>query len=122
MEEADNESRRVMEEVERQIHELHQIYKDILVQKDALISDIRRLSNENLERVEKMDAAPRNIDIDDHMRRLKQINFPEAPKKAKSQPAPEPKQEAVKDESPKEELPQKEASANTNTSFFDEIE
>jgi cell division initiation protein len=122
MEEADNESRRVMEEVERQIHELHQIYKDILVQKDALISDIRRLSNDNLDRVNKLDTAPRNLDIDEHMSRLKQINFPELPKKAKKEQAPPPAQAAVKDEAAQQEIPQKESSSDASSSFFDEIE
>lgn len=131
VEEAENESRRIMDEMERQIHALHQVYKDIMHQKQSLIADIRRLSNENLERVEKLETDKEAFDIEGILKNLKELHAP-----AESKKSAKPKNQ-VKKENPatapatgvpaKAEVEQvsektEKGDSDDSKSFFDEIE
>jgi len=127
--------------MERQIYDMHQIYKDIQNQKSSLISDIRHLSKDNLERIERLDKQTKSLDIEGQIRRLKQINqgVPEPDKskpaslKSEKQPVDEKKpeetgenKEARDTKDTKEAKDAREAreakEPSTETSFFDEIE
>lgn len=130
VEEAENESRRIMDEMERQIHALHQVYKDIIHQKQALIADIRRLSNENLDRVEKLEIDKEAFDIEGILKDLKKLHIPPAKEKPKAREGTN-KEARVETESspPQESPPEKEMieapksdGSDSSKSFFDEIE
>ena len=121
LEESENESRRIMDELERQIHEMHQIFKDIQNQKDSLISEIRHLSNDSLERIGKLDAQTRTLDIEGQLKQLKR----HASTIIEPAPSPRPvqteKAENTKKNNSSSEKLTPEPSEET-TSFFDEIE
>jgi len=120
LEEAENDSRRIIDDMERQVYEMHQIYKEIKNHKDSMISDIRYLSKDSLERAEKIDAQSKTLDIEGPMKRINRntsevthsdSTAPEQPTKAKQKEVSE-KPQAQKSPEPSEET----------SSFFDEIE
>ena len=140
MEEAESESRRMVDEMERQIYELHQIFKDIQNQKDSMIADIRHLSKDGLERVEKLDAKSKTLNVEAQINRLNRLSSeseapkaPERPKDPKPKARPKEQQpedtldkeriEVQSEEAPvKKQVKKSSAPSEETSSFFDEIE
>jgi len=118
IEKADNESRRILEDMERQVHALHQIYRNVENHKDSLISEIRHLAQQSLERIEKISKNAKSIDINSQLENLKRGKGPNL--------GLEEKNDIKKETKPVSETsvsaPPGEKEASKSGSFFDEIE
>jgi len=127
IEESEISSKQLVEEMEDRLKELVENYKKLEQQRDNLLSDLKRISNETLERADRVVKNSDDFNPDQYLSRarkeLKKIIYPN------SEPAPTPV--PVKIEVPKEEAkpsPVLEetkpvaAQASTGTrSFFDDI-
>ncbi len=121
LEESENDSRRIMDDLERQIHEMHQIFKDIQNQKDSLISEIRHLSNDSLERISKLEARTSTLDIEGQLKQLKRHGSAIIEPVSSTSPIQAEKAENTKKNNAPSEKSTPAPSEET-TSFFDEIE
>jgi cell division initiation protein len=118
IEEADDASRKILDDMERQVHELHHIYRNIENHKDSLISEIRHLAQESLERIEKISRNTKSVDLDSQLKNLKRSNEPNLAKKTKKDVK---REEEPVSEKPVITPPVKEKAPQSG-SFFDEIE
>lgn len=127
IEESEVSSKALAEEMEDRLKELVEDYKKLEQQRDNLLSDLKRLSNETLERAEranKRDEFNPDQFFSKAKKDLKKIIYPNL------EPAPTPAPMPVQVETPKAEpVPVKEeikivevsVSSTTTRSFFDEI-
>jgi len=109
IEEAEMLSRQMLDEMEERLKSLGQHYKTLELHRDNLLSDLKRLAGETIDRVERAKTASRDFDPDQHLalakRESKRTLFPNAEieKEIKSAlptitptPVPAPVQEPVK--------------------------
>src|SRR6185295_1244146 len=80
-------TRQLLAEMEDQLKALSDQYKSLLTQRDNLLSDMKRLSNDTIERVERVENSARAFDPDKHLsaakRQVRKNIFPnESEKKA----------------------------------------
>lgn len=82
IEEADMLSRQMLDEMEERLKTLGQHYKTLELHRDNLLSDLKRLAGETLDRVERAKSASRDFDPDQHLalakRESKKALFPNA--------------------------------------------
>jgi cell division initiation protein len=97
IEEAEMLSRQLLDEMEERLKALGQHYKTLELHRDNLLSDLKRMAGETLDRVERAKSASRDFDPDQHLalakRESKKALFPNAEleneiKKSLEQPAP----------------------------------
>jgi vacuolar-type H+-ATPase subunit D/Vma8 len=99
-------SRQMLDEMEERLKSLGQHYKTLELHRDNLLSDLKRLAGETLDRAERAKSISREFDPDQHLavakRESKKALFPNAEieKEIKSalppiQPTPEPVKVAV---------------------------
>jgi cell division initiation protein len=120
IEEAEMISKQMLEEMEEQLKTLGQHYKTLELHRDNLLSDLKRMAGETIDRVERAKTAARDFDPDQHIawakRESKKALFPNAEIESeikKSLPAPaqtEPVKQVL------EEVP------HSQRSFFDDIQ
>jgi cell division initiation protein len=121
IEEAEMISKQMLEEMEEQLKMLGQHYKTLELHRDNLLSDLKRMAGETIDRVERAKTAARDFDPDQHIawakRESKKALFPNAEIESeikKSLPPPPAQQEPVKQVL--EEVP------HSQRSFFDDIQ
>lgn len=116
LEEAENNSRKIVDDMERRIYDLHQVYKDIENQKDTLMSEIKHLARESLERIEKISKKNVSFDFEAQLKNIQKGAGPLRVEKNKNLQEEE-KKERVDSATkvPKVKEP-------SGGSFFDEIE
>ena len=123
IEEAEFISRQMLEEMEDRLKTLGQHYKTLELHKDNLLSDMKRLAGETIDRVDRAKTAARDFDPDQHLafakRETKKALFPNAEvereiKSAMALPAQPQSVEAPKNSYAHEPKIQK--------SFFDDIQ
>jgi cell division initiation protein len=121
IEEAEMISKQMLEEMEEQLKTLGQHYKTLELHRDNLLSDLKRMAGETIDRVERAKTAARDFDPDQHVawakRESKKALFPNAEIEneiKKSLPHPVPQPEPVKQVL--EEVP------HSQRSFFDDIQ
>lgn len=135
MEEADIQSRHAVEEMEEQLKTLGQTYRVLENYRDDLLSNIKMLSNDALEKVARAASQTKHFDLEDQIMKAKSISTTfklqnrntkavtvakneEEPSIVETQESKE--QEVVYDSNPKlESSPSK---PSKNKSFFDDIE
>jgi cell division initiation protein len=97
IEEAEMISKQMLEEMEEQLKALGQHYKTLELHRDNLLSDLKRMAGETIDRVERAKTAARDFDPDQHIawakRESKKALFPNAEieseiKKSLPPPAP----------------------------------
>jgi cell division initiation protein len=123
MEEAEYLSKQLLAEMEERLKTLGQHYKTLELHKDNLLSDMKRLAAETIDRVERAKTAARDFDPDQHLalakRESKRTLFPNAEVEREIKNAMAlPSQEAMK------EVPQPVFSTEfkAQKSFFDDIQ
>lgn len=82
IEEAEMLSRQMLDEMEDRLKALGQHYKTLELHRDNLLSDLKRMAGETLDRVERAKSASRDFDPDQHLalakRESKKALFPNA--------------------------------------------
>jgi cell division initiation protein len=123
IEEAEYVSKQLLAEMEERVKMLGQHYKTLELHKDNLLSDMKRLAAETIDRVERAKTAARDFDPDQHLalakRESKRTLFPNAEVEREIKNAMAlPSQEVVK------EVPQPVFSTEfkAQKSFFDDIQ
>lgn len=121
LEEASNKARSIMEDMEEDIKELAGGFRQLEGHRDNLLSELRHLSQDILDKSQKMEDRQKDIDVDVHMKRAKkavrkaleeaeEATIPEVPA---STPAPKKEKEVKEAASEKKN--------DDDTSFFDEL-
>ena len=114
IDEAEQNTRQLLADMEDQLKSLSDQYKSIMAQRDNLLADLKRLSNETLDRVARVEGTDRTFDPDKHLaaakRHLKRNLFPNETEKKSTSPTPPP---AEKPSLLAESVPK---------SFFDDIQ
>jgi cell division initiation protein len=114
MDEADQSTRQLLDEMEEQLKALSEQYKSLQSQRDNLLSDLKRVAGETLDRVERMESSGRGFDPDKHLSGAKrQVRRNLFPNEMEKKPAPEPAMSTEKVAMGSGELPK---------SFFDDIQ
>ena len=126
IEEAEMISRQMIDEMEERLKSMVEQYKTLELHRDNLLSDLKRLAGETMDRVERAKTAARDFDPDQHLalakRESKKALFPNAeiekeiknalpPMMPQSPLAPEPVKEMANFEQPQRQK-----------SFFDNIQ
>lgn len=122
IEEAEMQARQTIDNMEAQLKSLGQAYKTLENYKEDLISNIRMLSKEALEKVDRMAAQAKYFDIDEQIHNAQNISSSFKKDKINNitqvtQPEKSPKEEKAVEEQPSE-IP----SSESSKSFFDDIE
>jgi cell division initiation protein len=82
IEEAETISKQMLVEMEERLKSLGQHYKNLELHKENLLSDLKRLANETIDRIDRAKAASREFDPDQHLalakRESKKSLFPNA--------------------------------------------
>jgi cell division initiation protein len=127
IEEAETISKQMLVEMEERLKSLGQHYKNLELHKENLLSDLKRLANETIDRIDRAKAASREFDPDQHLalakRESKKSLFPNAEVEAemKQQTTPIVKSsESVQPESIT--TPSMAEAMKIQRSFFDEIQ
>jgi cell division initiation protein len=123
MEEAEYLSKQLLAEMEERLKTLGQHYKTLELHKDNLLSDMKRLAAETIDRVERAKTAARDFDPDQHLalakRESKKTLFPNAEVEREIKNAMAlPSQEVVKEVS----QPVFSTEFKAQKSFFDDIQ
>jgi len=118
IDEADQNARQLLAEMEEQLKSLADQYKSLQSQKDNILSDMKRLAEETLDRVERMEGSGRVFDPDKHVsgakRQVRKSIFPnEVERKPVPVPVPTPALSESKVGASPDGLPK---------SFFDDIQ
>ena len=112
LEEAENKAKSILTDTEEEIKELAQSVKDLENYRDNLIADLKRLSGDVADKVQRADKHFKRVDIDTKLNTLKQP--------VDSGPVP------VAQEQPQNDLPEsveeEKTEEKSSGSFFDEIE
>ncbi len=116
IEESENDSRKIIDDMERKIYELHQVYKDIENQKESLLSEIKHLAQESLERIEKISKKTPSIDFEAQFKNIQKGTGSQPVEKNTKVPNEEKKDKVT---TPVKEPVKKDSSEGG--SFFDEI-
>ena len=96
LEEAESIAKQMLEEMEDRLKELVQTYRNFESHRDNLLSDIRRLAGEAIDRVESAKTKSRDFDPDQHLslakKQIKKIVYPnnDVDRPAKKEIVPEP--------------------------------
>jgi len=134
MEEADIQSRHAVEEMEEQLKTLGQTYRVLENYRDDLLSNIKMLSNDALEKVARAASQIKHFDLEEQIMKAKSISTTFKLQNRNTQADIVPKNEdkpsevettESKEEEVVEPVPQSEPSAiepSKNKSFFDDIE
>jgi cell division initiation protein len=121
LEEAEFVSKQMLAEMEDRLKMLGQHYKTLELHRDNLLSDMKRLAGDTIDRVERAKTTARDFDPDQHLalakRETKKALFPNAElereiKNSMALPAQKPEMETVKVEMP----------PRVQRSFFDDIQ
>lgn len=122
LEEAEMISKHMLEEMEERLKLLVQHYKTLELHRDNLLSDMKRMAGETIDRVERAKTSARDFDPDQHLalakRESKRALFPNAEieKEIKSALPPPPQ------EQPEPAKPMLVEEIRTQRSFFDDIQ
>jgi cell division initiation protein len=117
IDEADQNTRQLLSEMEDQLKSLAEQYKTLQSQRDNLLSDMKRMASETLDRMERIEASGRGFDPDKHLAGAKrQVRKNLFPNEMEKKPAPAP--------SPSPELSETKVSNGEGLpkSFFDDIQ
>ncbi len=124
IEEAESISKQMLAEMEDRLKSLGQHYKNLELHKENLLSDLKRLAHETIDRIDRAKASSREFDPDQHlafaMRETKKSLFPNAEVEAeikKTEPMPEPVKVVAEPAKPTMAEAMK-----IQRSFFDEIQ
>jgi cell division initiation protein len=71
IDEAEQNARQLLAEMEDQLKSLAEQYKSLVSQRDNLLADMKRLSNDTLERVERVENMSKTFDPDKHLNAAK---------------------------------------------------
>lgn len=126
MEESESRSKNTLIEMEERLKTLVESYKKLESTRDDLLQDLKRISQDNIERVERIKNSTKNFDADKYVSEaragLQKAISPNATMPVESKPAPAP----IVLESGEEFNVEQQAVVETTTrkvkSFFDEIE
>jgi len=132
IEEAESISKQMLAEMEDRLKSLGQHYKNLELHKENLLSDLKRLANETIDRIDRAKAASREFDPDQHLalakRETKKSLFPNAHVEAEmtqATPIAKPPAASVQPEPvpvPAEPKPTMAEAMKIQRSFFDEIQ
>jgi len=128
IEEAETISKQMLVEMEERLKSLGQHYKNLELHKENLLSDLKRLANETIDRIDRAKAASREFDPDQHLalakRETKKSLFPnaevEAEMKQQTMPVVKPTTESFQPEAIP--TPSMAEAMKIQRSFFDEIQ
>lgn len=73
IEEAENKSRHILDSLEHEVKELEKSYRSLENHRDNLLADLRNLSNDTLDRVEKIVAARKKSSFDAQLTKAREI-------------------------------------------------
>lgn len=129
IEEAESISKQMLAEMEDRLKSLGQHYKNLELHKENLLSDLKRLANETIDRIDRAKAANRQFDPDQHlalaMRETKKSLFPNAEMEAEMK-KPEPLTKVISEPEPtvvsEPAKPTMAEAMKIQRSFFDEIQ
>jgi cell division initiation protein len=80
LEEAESIARQMLEEMEDRLKDLAQTYRDFEANRDNLLSDMRRLANDTIDRVDRAKTNAREFNPDSHLanakKRIKKVLYP----------------------------------------------
>ena len=120
IERAEADAREIVEDMQDEVKNLEQVYKEFEKYRDNLISELKNLSNDTLERIEKLKKQVKYEGVDTLLKKSKDLaraqkeNHPEQrPSRAETSPEPE-----VQDSQPSE--PERN-NQEDKSSFFDQI-
>jgi cell division initiation protein len=130
IDESDMRAKQILAEMEDRLKSLVENYKKLESSRDDLLTELKRIASDALERAERARNASREFDADQHLnmakREAKKIAFPnfEFERPAKAEPAARQETVIIKEKEVIIEqalVPETVASAKTFKSFFDEI-
>lgn len=123
-EQADYQAQKTIDDMENELRELYQIFKSLETHKDDIIAQLRNLSNDSLDKVQKLADKATALDIEKFKKRrsssVEEKSTPEQPEKQNpvdTEPLEEKKKRKEKDKEKKKEA----VEGKTTASFFDEI-
>ena len=123
IEEAEMLSRQMLDEMEERLKALGQHYKTLELHRDNLLSDLKRMAGETLDRVERAKSASRDFDPDQHLalakRESKKALFPNAELESEIKKS---LQQPVVTETVKTITIETASVQQTQRSFFDDIQ
>jgi cell division initiation protein len=131
IEEAESISKQMLAEMEDRLKSLGQHYKNLELHKENLLSDLKRLAHETIDRIDRAKAASREFDPDQHlalaMRETKKSLFPNAEVEAELKQQPAPVVKPITDSTqpvpvPVDNKPTMAEAMKIQRSFFDEIQ
>lgn len=133
IEEAESISKQMLAEMEDRLKSLGQHYKNLDLHKENLLSDLKRLANETIDRIDRAKAANREFDPDQHlalaMRETKKSLFPNAEVEAEMKqqaPVVKPVEKSIQPEpapmNGESSKPTMAEAMKIQRSFFDEIQ
>jgi cell division initiation protein len=122
LEEAEMRSREILDEMEDRMKQLSQQYKTLQSLRDDVIAEIKRFSNDTLDKVERMKKNDADFDADKHMAMARrEINKSLFPNEDVPKPTSQ-KAESAQPTAKPQTQPVAAAPAKKSGSFFDEIE
>lgn len=129
IEEAEMKSRLIIDEMEDHVRNLGQVYKQLENQKDSVLAELKNLSNDTLDRANKISAQSKSVDFEDLLRRTKSsadkdMGLETRPEAPKSKPAPEKTTESKNDDgvSPAKTESEPTSEQDKAGSFFDRLD
>jgi len=143
VDEAEQRAKQVLAEMEERLRAMVESYKKLESSRDDLLQELKRISQDNIERVERIKNGTKTFDADQHLsqarKEIKKAVFPNADHQAKAKPVEQPKLvipepetseptiESVSEAEPEPEMVFEQetvvvqARPQKITSFFDEI-
>ena len=128
MEEAEDYARKALEKMEDELKSLAGNYRDLENQRENLLDELTRLTNENLEKLNRARSKMKNFDVSSYLKKTKVDSFINSLKdnesKAEVTTPAEVKNESQPASTPIEEIKHKGTSAepeDKSQSFFDNI-
>lgn len=117
IEEAENKSRQILDSLETEVKSLDQSYRSLENHRDNLLADLRNLSNDTLEKVEKAMANKKKASFDSQLSKAREIQM-NAMAEMPNKPASTPEHY---DDNHESSLAEQEKKHGKSGSFFDEI-
>lgn len=127
MEKAEDHARKALEKMEDELKNLANNYRDLENQRENLIDELTRLTNESLEKLNRSRAKMKSFDVSGYLKKTKADNFRSPDKGEKTQAAMDsvPEEQNVPEQNPagdeKPATQSSEGKTSKSQSFFDTI-
>ena len=121
-EDALDRSQKTLEETEKKIRELHQVYRNLEMHRDALLSDIKHFAQDSLEKVDKIISKSHNLDIDQVLSKIQEQKAETSKELPKARPMSNQENHPSPEKNEAKPISEAEPKKKSSGSFFDEIE